>query len=57
MDWIWLLRFLLTIFLKFKLSVKFIITGEPTPYGWPSASSHFGAIDFAGFPKDFYYYY
>jgi len=25
--------------------------GEPTPYGWPSASSHFGALDLCGFPK------
>jgi beta-galactosidase len=25
--------------------------GEPTPYEWPSASSFFGALDLAGFPK------
>jgi beta-galactosidase len=25
--------------------------GEPTPYEWPSASSFFGAMDLAGFPK------
>lgn len=25
--------------------------GEPTPYGWPSASSFFGAMDLCGFPK------
>jgi beta-galactosidase len=31
--------------------------GEPTPYGWPSKSSYFGAIDTAGFPKDVYYFY
>ena len=31
--------------------------GEPTPYGWPSKSSYFGAIDTAGFPKDIYYFY
>ncbi len=32
--------------------------GEPTPYSeWPSISSHFGALDTCGFPKDNYYYY
>lgn len=31
--------------------------GEPTPYGWPARSSHFGIIDLAGFPKDVYYMY
>jgi beta-galactosidase len=25
--------------------------GEPTPYGWPSAGSFFGAMDLCGFPK------
>ena len=25
--------------------------GEPTPYGWPSKSSYFGAIDTAGLPE------
>jgi beta-galactosidase len=25
--------------------------GEPTPFGWPSASSFFGAMDLCGFPK------
>lgn len=29
--------------------------GEPTPYGWPSASSHFGALDLCGFPKTEFY--
>jgi beta-galactosidase len=29
----------------------FAYRGEPTPYGWPSASSHFGALDLCGFPK------
>jgi beta-galactosidase len=29
--------------------------GEPTPYEWPSASSFFGAIDLAGFPKAAFY--
>jgi beta-galactosidase len=29
--------------------------GEPTPYDWPSASSFFGAIDLAGFPKTAFY--
>ncbi|MEO7932607.1 MAG: beta-galactosidase GalA [Chthoniobacterales bacterium] len=29
--------------------------GEPTPFGWPSAGSFFGAMDLCGFPKtDFY---
>ncbi len=31
--------------------------GEPTPYGWPCISSHFGLIDTCGFPKDNFYYY
>ncbi len=31
--------------------------GEPTPYGWPSKNSYFGAIDTAGFPKDIFYFY
>lgn len=32
--------------------------GEPTPFNrWPSISSHFGAFDTCGFPKDNYYYY
>jgi beta-galactosidase len=31
--------------------------GEPSPYRWPSISSHFGAIDTCGFPKDDYFYY
>lgn len=31
--------------------------GEPTPYGWPCVSSHFGIMDMCGFPKDSYYYY
>jgi beta-galactosidase len=31
--------------------------GEPTPYGWPCISSHFGLMDTCGFPKDIYYYY
>ena len=32
--------------------------GEPTPFNrWPSISSHFGALDACGFPKDNYYYY
>jgi beta-galactosidase len=31
--------------------------GEPSPYGWPSISSHFGIMDTCGFPKDTYYYY
>ena len=29
--------------------------GEPTPFEWPSASSFFGAIDLAGFPKAAFY--
>ncbi len=29
--------------------------GEPTPYGWPSASSYFGALDLCGFPKTEFY--
>jgi beta-galactosidase len=31
--------------------------GEPSPYGWPCISSHFGIMDTCGFPKDTYYYY
>jgi beta-galactosidase len=31
--------------------------GEPSPYGWPCVSSHFGIMDLCGFPKDIYYYY
>jgi beta-galactosidase len=31
--------------------------GEPTPYGWPCISSHFGIMDTCGFPKDLYFYY
>jgi beta-galactosidase len=29
--------------------------GEPTPYGWPAASSYFGAMDLCGFPKTEFY--
>ena len=31
--------------------------GEPSPYEWPSVSSHFGIMDMCGFPKDTYYLY
>jgi len=31
--------------------------GEPSPYGWPCISSHFGALDTCGFAKDIFYYY
>ena len=31
--------------------------GEPTPYGWPCISSHFGVLDTCGFFKDEAYYY
>jgi beta-galactosidase len=31
--------------------------GEPSPYGWPCISSHFGGMDTCGFPKDNYFYY
>jgi beta-galactosidase len=31
--------------------------GEPSPYSWPCMSSHFGAMDTCGFPKDNYFYY
>ena len=31
--------------------------GEPTPYGWPCISSHFGILDMCGFPKDLFWYY
>jgi beta-galactosidase len=30
--------------------------GEPTPFGWPSASSFFGAMDLCGFPKTEFYF-
>jgi beta-galactosidase len=33
----------------------FAYRGEPTPFGWPSASSHFGALDLCGFPKTEFY--
>ncbi|HLO78486.1 MAG TPA: glycoside hydrolase family 2 TIM barrel-domain containing protein, partial [Magnetospirillum sp.] len=33
----------------------FAYRGEPTPYDWPSASSHFGALDLCGFPKTEFY--
>jgi beta-galactosidase len=29
--------------------------GEPTPFGWPSASSFFAALDLCGFPKTEFY--
>ena len=31
--------------------------GEPSPYGWPCVSSHFGILDTCGFRKDAFYYY
>ncbi|MGH9417822.1 MAG: beta-galactosidase GalA [Terriglobales bacterium] len=31
--------------------------GEPSPYGWPCISSHFGIMDTCGFAKDSFYYY
>jgi len=31
--------------------------GEPSPYGWPCISSHFGILDTCGFAKDSFYYY
>jgi beta-galactosidase len=31
--------------------------GEPSPYGWPCISSHFGAMDTCGFAKDIFFYY
>ena len=31
--------------------------GEPSPHKWPCISSHFGAMDTCGFPKDNYFYY
>ena len=31
--------------------------GEPTPYGWPCISSHFGLLDTCGFLKDNAWYY
>ena len=47
---------------KTYLSGAFVWTGfdyrgEPSPYGWPNVSSHFGILDLCGFPKDVYYYY
>jgi len=33
----------------------FAYRGEPAPCGWPSASSHFGALDLCGFPKTEFY--
>jgi beta-galactosidase len=33
----------------------FAYRGEPSPYGWPSTSSHFGAMDLCGFPKTEFY--
>lgn len=33
----------------------FAYRGEPTPFGWPSASSFFGAMDLCGFPKAEFY--
>jgi beta-galactosidase len=33
----------------------FAYRGEPSPYGWPSVSSHFGALDLCGFPKTEFY--
>jgi beta-galactosidase len=29
--------------------------GEPSPYGWPAASSYFGSLDLCGFPKTGFY--
>jgi hypothetical protein len=29
----------------------------PVLVGWPSVNSHYGNIDIAGFPKDFFWYY
>jgi len=31
--------------------------GEPTPCDWPCISSHFGAMDTCGYPKEYYYFY
>ncbi len=31
--------------------------GEPTPYVWPSVSSHFGVMDVCGYPKDTFWLY
>lgn len=31
--------------------------GEPTPYEWPSVSSHFGVMDTCGYAKDTFYLY
>lgn len=33
----------------------FAYRGEPTPFGWPSGSSFFGALDLCGFPKTEFY--
>ena len=33
----------------------FAYRGEPSPYGWPSAGSFFGAMDLCGFPKTEFY--
>ena len=33
----------------------FAYRGEPSPYGWPSVSSFFGALDLCGFPKTEFY--
>lgn len=33
----------------------FAYRGEPTPFGWPAASSFFGAMDLCGFPKTEFY--
>ncbi|MCU6501317.1 DUF4982 domain-containing protein [Rugamonas sp. A1-17] len=30
--------------------------GEPTPHGWPSASSFFGIMDLCAFPKNAFYF-
>ncbi len=31
--------------------------GEPTPFGWPVISGHWGMLDTCGFPKDSFYFY
>jgi beta-galactosidase len=36
---------------------RFDHRGEPIPYKWPCTLSHFGLMDFCGFPKDNFYYY
>jgi hypothetical protein len=33
----------------------FAYRGEPSPYGWPSTSSHFGAMDLCGSPRPSFY--